>query len=278
MPARLSRPVVTVAALVALLAVAVGLHLGSSPLPDPEPTATPAPTPSPTPTPTPTPEPQPLEGVHILLDPGHNGGNAAAPAEIGRLVEDGRGDRKPCNTVGTSTLSGYAEHAFAWDVATRARDMLADHGAEVSLTRTNDDGVGPCVDERGQAAADNDADVLVSLHANGSEDPAVQGYFAIVSAPPLNDAQGRPSRRLAHHLLDALDAAGFSPSTAIPGALSERPDLGTLNWSERPAVILELAEMRNPEEARLAESRRGRGRYAEAVVAGLLAWAEARGD
>lgn len=285
MPARLFHILMAIGVLVVVAAAAAGLYFGSAPSPRSEATATPSPTSTATPSPTPTATAsatatprEPLEGVHIMLDPGHNGGNASAPGEIARQVEDGRGNLKACNTVGTSTLSGYAEHAFTWDVATRARDLLEAEGAEVSLTRDNDDGVGPCVDERGQAAADAEADVLVSIHANGSENPDVQGYFAIVASPPLNDAQGRPSRALARHLLGALDDGGFTPSTAIPDALSERADLGTLNWSERPAVILELAEMRNPEEAELAESRAGRNRYAEAVVAGLLSWAADRDD
>ena len=47
--------------------------------------------------------------------------------------------------------------------------------------------------------------------------------------------------------------------------------------AERPAVLLELAEMRNPEEAAVAESPDGRQRYAEAVVDGLEQWAADRG-
>src|SRR3954451_19394199 len=38
----------------------------------------------------------------VALDPGHNGGNAAAPAQINRLVPAG-GFTKPCNTTGTAT-------------------------------------------------------------------------------------------------------------------------------------------------------------------------------
>lgn len=262
-----------------LAAVAVGLYLGSRPLSTARPAAPPtgsaqseqeaaeedtagdATSPA-------------LAGLHVVLDPGHNGGNAAATSEITAPVDDGRGARKACNTVGTSTASGYPEHAFTWDVADRARGLLEAAGAQVTLTRQDDAGVGPCVDERGSAAQAHDADLLVSIHADGSDDPTVRGYFAIVSSPPLNDAQGEPSRALAAALLDALGAAGFTPSPAYPGALSERADLGTLNWAERPAVMLELAQMRNPAEAALVESEDGRQRYADAIVAGVTAWAE----
>jgi N-acetylmuramoyl-L-alanine amidase len=270
-----------VLALVAL--VVGGLLVGSRPLPDTPrpapsavPTAEPAPTAVPSPSATESQESRPLDGVHVLLDPGHNGGNAGAPAEVNATVGDGRGGTKACNTVGTSTLDGYAEHAFTWDVALRTRELLEADGAKVTLTRQDDESVGPCVDVRGSTAADVDADVLVSVHANGSENTAAKGYFAIVSAPPLNDAQGEPSRDLATHLLGALADGGFTPSSSYAEALSERADLGTLNWAERPAVILELAEMRNAEEAALTESEEGRQRYAEAIAAGLRTWAAAQ--
>src|SRR5690242_3600524 len=60
--------------------------------------------------------PADLKNQVVVLDPGHNGGNAANPLEINRLVPDGRGGRKPCNTTGTATDSGYPEHAFNFDV------------------------------------------------------------------------------------------------------------------------------------------------------------------
>lgn len=278
--------VLAVLGLLLASATAVGLQMRLDPTTEPGPTAGQEPTetattvvePPPVLTPEPpTADPRPLDGLHLVLDPGHNGGNAAAPAEVNRQVGDGRGGTKACNTVGTSTPGGYPEHAFAWDVAVRARELLEAQGAGVTLTREDDDGVGPCVDERGRSAQEAGADLLVSLHANGSENAEVQGYFAIVSSPPAHEAQGEPSRELAGHLLDALGEAGFTPSTALADPITPRADIATLNWSERPAVLLELAEMRNPEEAALAESEEGRLRYAEAIAAGIAGWAETRG-
>ncbi|MEI6701777.1 MAG: hypothetical protein WCL38_08495, partial [Actinomycetota bacterium] len=54
----------------------------------------------------------PLAGMTIVIDPGHNGGNATYPWTIARLVDAG-GFLKACDTDGTVTLSGYPEHAFA---------------------------------------------------------------------------------------------------------------------------------------------------------------------
>lgn len=226
------------------------------------------------PTPSGSPTRAVLDGVIVALDPGHNGGNAANPAEIRASVPDGRGGAKACNTAGTATPDGYAEHAFAWDVAVRTRSLLEALGATVLLTRDSDDGVGPCVDVRGRFGQENDADLVVSLHGDGSENADLRGHFAIVSEPPLNPAQGAPSLALAQALLDALDDAGFARSTSYPEGLSLRSDIAGLNHAERPATLLELGEMRNAEDAAVMSSVEGREAYAAAVAAGIVAWVE----
>ena len=81
------------------------------------------PTAIPDPTTTPTPG-RPADAPVVVLDAGHNGGNAAHPAEINRQVSDGRGGRKACNTTGTATDAGYPEHAFAFDVTGRIAARL----------------------------------------------------------------------------------------------------------------------------------------------------------
>lgn len=214
-----------------------------------------------------------LAGMRIALDPGHNGGNAGASAQVNAPVPNGRGGTKACNTTGTATDDGYPEHAFTWDVALRTKALLKDAGATVLLTRQNDDGVGPCVDERGRFAEEHDADALVSIHADGSEDESLKGFFAIVSDPPLHPSQGEPSLALARDLLAALSDAGFSVSPDYPQGLSRRSDIAGLNHAERPAVLLELGEMRNGEDAAVMSSATGRQRFAEAISAGLARWA-----
>ncbi|GAA3233393.1 N-acetylmuramoyl-L-alanine amidase [Pseudonocardia petroleophila] len=208
----------------------------------------------------------------VVLDPGHNGGNGANPAAIGREVPDGRGGTKACNTTGTETDAGYPEHAFTWDVSRRVQAGLEDAGVRVVLTRPDDDGVGPCVDERGRAGEAADADAVVSIHADGSA-PADSGFHVALSDPPLNAAQGAPARELAVAVRDAMRTAGFPDSDYIGDqALSPRGDLGGLNLATRPTVLVECANMRNPGEAALVSSEAGRQRYAEAIAAGILAF------
>lgn len=219
---------------------------------------------------------RPLQGWRIALDPGHNGGNADDTAAISQLVSDGRGDLKLCNTVGTATVSGYPEHEFNFDVVQRLTAHLERLGATVISTREDDEGVGPCVDVRGRFAEDVDADLMISVHANGSSSPSIEGFFAIVADPAISESQGEPSLSLAEDLLSSLGDSGLTPSTVVDDALSLRSDLATLNFSRRPAVMLELGEMRNPDDAALMESEEGRQQYADAIAAGILNWTEDR--
>lgn len=226
---------------------------------------------APTSAPTSAAVPAPPERV-VVLDPGHNGGNAANPARVNRPVPAGRGRSKPCNTTGTATDAGFPEHEFSWAVAVLVRDALTGHGVRVLLTRPSDDGVGPCVDERAAVGNRAEADAVVSIHADGSTDRSAHGFHVAYSAPPLNAAQGAPALRLATAMRDAL-AASFPLSTYIgDDGLSARDDLAGLNLSERPAVLVECGNMRNAAEAAAFADPAGRQSYADAVTAGILAY------
>jgi N-acetylmuramoyl-L-alanine amidase len=209
----------------------------------------------------------------VVLDPGHNGGNGAHPAEINRAVPAGRGRTKPCNTTGTATNAGFTEHAFTWDVSVRVRDILAAQGVRVVLTRPNDTGVGPCVDERAAIGNRENATAVVSIHADGSTSAGARGFHVAYSSPPVNAAQGEPSLRLARVLRDGLRSAGFPTSNYIGSdGLSPRDDLAGLNLSERPAVLVECGNMRDAGEAATLSSADGRQRYATAIANAILAY------
>jgi N-acetylmuramoyl-L-alanine amidase len=208
----------------------------------------------------------------VVLDAGHNGGNASHREAINRLVPDGRGGTKACNTTGTATDAGYPEHAFTFDVATRVAARLEAGGVRVVSTRPDDNGVGPCVDVRGRAGEAAGADAVVSIHADGAA-AGNRGYHVALSTPPLNTAQSGPARGLAVDVRDAMRAAGFPDSDYIGrDGLSPRADLAGLNLATRPTVLVECANMRNPAEAAIVSSTAGRDRYAAAISAGILAF------
>ena len=214
----------------------------------------------------------------VVLDPGHNGGNAAHPSVIDAPVPAG-GFEKPCNTTGTSTDAGYPEHAYAFDVAQRTAALLRADGITVVMTRTDDTGVGPCVDARAATANDAGAALTVSVHADGAA-ANVRGFHVIEPALAPdggNAAVLAASDVAARDLLTAFGAATGEPRADYLGDLVEpgltrRADLAGLDLARTPSVLVESANMRNAEDAALVSDPAWRGRAAQGIADGVLAY------
>jgi N-acetylmuramoyl-L-alanine amidase len=210
--------------------------------------------------------PSPIAGKIVFLDPGHNGANDAS---ISRQVPTGRGGTKDCQASGTSTDDGYAEHTFAWDTTLRIRQALTALGVRTAMSRGDDTGLGPCVDERAALANSVRPNAVVSIHADGGPQTG-RGFHVLYSSPPLNDVQAGPSVRFAQIMRDQLQASGFVPSTYIgSGGLNPRADIAGLNLAQFPSILVELGNMKNPVDSALMKTPEGRQKYADAVVRGI---------
>jgi N-acetylmuramoyl-L-alanine amidase len=219
----------------------------------------------------------PLSGVTISVDPGHNGGNFSHPEEIGRPVPAGvNGTTKPCNTTGTATNDGtLTEAQFNWDVAEDIVPRLEGLGATVFLTRHSNDGVGPCVDERAEIANRAHAAVALSIHADGNEAAGAHGFDVIHASTTemVDPSVAGPSLKLAEAERDALVGAGVPPANYVgEDGLDARSDLAGLNLARVPAVLVELGNMRDAEEAVELEDPAYRHKLADALAAGIVAF------
>ncbi|GLU49146.1 N-acetylmuramoyl-L-alanine amidase [Nocardiopsis ansamitocini] len=216
------------------------------------------------------PRPQlPLSGATVVVDPGHNGGNAEAASEINKQVPAGP-EKKACDTVGASTGDGYPEHEFNWDLSLRVRDRLAAEGATVVLTRPDNKGVGPCVNERAQIGNDAEADVAISIHADGG--PASGRGFHVIAPGEVagyTEPILEPSRILAEDLRDEFVEVQPHADYLADEGLDFRTDLGGLNMSTVPKVFLEVGNMRNSTDAANLTDPDWRDEAAEAITAGL---------
>jgi N-acetylmuramoyl-L-alanine amidase len=206
-----------------------------------------------------------------VLDPGHDGGNASHPEIINRPVFIGT-ETKTCNTVGTETNGGYPEHAYTFDVALRARALLVAAGAYVEMTRSNDTGVGPCIDVRAAVGNQAHAAAVVAIHADGG--PAGGRGFCVYM-PALThgytDDIYSASHRLGLAIRDAYPGASGVPASnyVCSGGVTESNGYGALNLSNVPVVLFETANARNATDAALMEQAAGRQRIAAGIAAGL---------
>ena len=205
----------------------------------------------------------------VFLDPGHNGANDAS---LTKQVPTGRGGTKDCQTSGTATDDGYPEHTFNWETVLRIRASLMQLGVRTAMSRGDDSGVAPCVDERAAMANALRPDAIVSIHADGG--PATgRGFHVNYSSPPLNAAQAGPSVQFAQVMRSQLQASGLMPANYIgQGGLYPRADLTGLNLAQYPSILVEMGNMKNPADSALIESPDGRQKYADAVVRGIVSF------
>ncbi|MDA2889933.1 Rv3717 family N-acetylmuramoyl-L-alanine amidase [Mycolicibacterium sp. BiH015] len=209
-----------------------------------------------------------IAGKIVFLDPGHQGSMEG----LSRQVPTGRGGTKDCQASGTSTEDGLAEHTFAWDTTLRIRQALTALGVRTAMSRGDDTGPGPCVDERAAMANSIRPNAVVSIHADGGP-PTGRGFHVLYSSPPLNAAQAGPSVQFARIMRDQLAGSGIPPATYIgTSGLNPRQDIAGLNLAQYPSILVELGNMKSPVDSALMKTPEGRQKYADAVVRGIVAF------
>ncbi|WP_041782301.1 Rv3717 family N-acetylmuramoyl-L-alanine amidase [Mycolicibacterium chubuense] len=210
--------------------------------------------------------PSNVAGMIVFLDPGHQ----ASMAGMSRQVPTGRGGTKDCQASGTSTEDGFPEHSFTWDTTLRVRQALTALGVRTAMSRGDDTGPGPCVDERAAMANAVHPNAIVSIHADGGPTTG-RGFHVLYSSPPLNAAQAGPAVAFAKVMRDQMAGSGIPPSTYIGSSgLNPRADIAGLNLAQYPSILVECGNMKNPIDSGLMKTPEGRQKYADAVVRGIV--------
>jgi len=215
----------------------------------------------------------PLAGITVGIDPGHNGLNGSDPSFINHLIWNGR-ESETCDTTGTQTASGYTEARFNFNVARYLRAALLADGARVVMTRTNNHGVGPCVNRRAQMLNDSGARVAIDIHADGG--PAWGRGFTVLEpvADGPNDHVIRSSERFGRDVRAAILARTSMPVSDYYGSngIQFRDDLAGLNLTTVPKVLIESGNMVNATDAALLTSPRFQRQLAAALLSAILAF------
>ncbi len=191
-----------------------------------------------------------LAGETVGIDPGHNGLNYTASQIIDQPVWNGQEDES-CDTTGTETASGYTEAQYNFNVATYLEADLEAEGAQVVMTRPNNEGIGPCVTTRSAIINNAHADVAVDIHADGG--PLSGRGFAVLEpvADGPNDAVIASSASFASILRNTFLADTGMPVSSYDGVdgLQSRDNLAGLNLTTVPKVLIECGNMQNPTDA-----------------------------
>jgi N-acetylmuramoyl-L-alanine amidase len=213
----------------------------------------------------------PLASKVVSVDPGHNGGNFTHTAYIAHPIWNGR-EWETCNTTGTETDAGYTEARFNFNVASYLRtDLIAD-GARVVMTRTSNDGVGPCVNARAAIINAAHSDVGIAIHADGAV-PSGRGFAILIPvADGPNDKIIAASGTFADDLRATMLAGTPLPISNYDGVdgIQPRDNLAGLNLVQVPMVLIEVGNMRNATDAALQTTPAFQQKVAKAILAAIV--------
>ncbi len=161
----------------------------------------------------------------IVIDPGH-GGNART------------GGSSPNNATGPN---GLLEKNLTLDMAQRVRNKLQGDNIEILMTRDEDVNLG--LTARAQIARDNQADMFMSIHFNGWDDPQVDGTVTFT---------GREANAASQQFAQRLQSAVVAVTGVSDRGVRARNFSVIIANRHHPntaAVLLEVAFLTNPDQA-----------------------------
>lgn len=189
-------------------------------------------------------EPEILEtGWKVAIDPGHQAKGNSEQEPVG----PGASEMKAKVASGTSgRTTGVAEYELNLAVGLKLKEELLNRGYEVYMIRETHD-VDISNAQRAQLAAESGADILVRIHANGSENSSVAG--ALTMAPSsVNPYMGVELVEQCQKLSEIIIESFCETTGAKNQGVYQTDTMSGLNWCTIPATIVEMGYMTNPEE------------------------------
>jgi N-acetylmuramoyl-L-alanine amidase len=250
----------------------VDSNVSPSPAGTEKPTASPEQTPAATPVPvaTSTPGQTPVNSVKstsknkvIVIDPGHaNRSNLEteqnAPGSSVMKIKDGGG------TQGIVTKT--PEYVVNMNISLKLRDLLQKKGYTVIMTKT-DNSVSLGNIDRAKVGNDANADLVIRVHADGSDNRESKGALMMVPSASTVYTKGiyDESCRCGKIILDTLIKEVRMPSRGV----KQYSDMTGFNWSKVPVIIIETGFLTNPDEDRLLSSNDYENKIANGLVDGI---------
>ncbi len=175
----------------------------------------------------------------VVIDPGHQGAGTYGTEALG----PGSTEMKTKTSAGTSSpFTGEPEYKLTLEASLALEAELLSRGYAVIMTRYTHD-VDLSNIDRANIANENNADVYIRIHANGSEDSSANGAMTLcpTANSPYCPQIYEDSKSLSEFVLDA-----YTEKTGIKKTyIWETDTMCGLNWSLVPVTIMEMGFMTN---------------------------------
>lgn len=200
-----------------------------------------------------------LAGKIICIDAGHQSQGNSNQEPIG----PGSTETKAKVSSGTKGVAtGKYEYELNLEVALKLKAALMAKGAIVYMVRETNE-VDISNKERAQLANEVGANLSLRIHADGSENSSANGFSLLVPGGSfLTEEVVSESYIVATYMEEYLTKGIENVSRGIV----TREDLSGFNWSEVPAVLVEMGFMSNPEE----DQRMSTEAFQEDIVTALV--------
>ena len=205
-----------------------------------------------------------LEGKIIGLDPGHQ---ATADITLERIspVKDLFKFRMSAGTSGVKT--GTSESLINLLIALKLKDMLNGAGAQVIMTRTEQD-VNVSNAERALVMNNAGVDFWIRFHCDNSSDAKLTGASVLIPAATETPDIYEESHTLGVYVLDAFCASTAAKNLSIVSISNQTG----YNWSKNPVITIEMGYLSNPcDDVRLNRDTYQRA-CAKGIFDGILAY------
>lgn len=177
------------------------------------------------------------------------------------VIDAGHGGADP----GTIGPSGVQEDDLNLKVATFLQDALENQGAEVIMTRSDENAIADTkkedMAERRRIIEDSGSDIVISIHMNHFDDPSVSGPLVLYMT---GSVQGE---KLAGSIIGSIDNV-----ISTDGKTRAEGNLLILKSGNQPCVLVECGYLSNASEEASLQREDYQKKIADAICEGAAAF------
>lgn len=198
----------------------------------------------------------------ICIDPGHQEKGDWKGEPIGPDSPYQKA-RVSSGTAGISTKK--PEYVLNLEASEILKHILISKDFDVIMTRESHN-VNISNMERATFANDKNANMVIRIHADGSDDTSITGASILIPSQKgkYTSSIFKSSYECAKLIKDKMDAGGFKVN-----GIFERDDLTGFNWSKVPVVLVEMGFMSNYNEDEMMSNKDYQKKMMQSIADGV---------